>query len=170
MKKCYTIDLKLSGMMISTHFIEVKMNLEKIKEKLIPIIDKVGLSVYSIKTKREYGEKIVEILLDTETMDIDVLEKIHIEFIETLSDDDLDPDYFLELSSLGAERPLSTKEELLKAVSKYIYLESPKYKGNGTLISFENDIILLEVNDKGRMKKIEIKFDDARKMRQAIKF
>jgi len=146
------------------------MNLEKIKEKLIPIIDKVGLSVYSIKTKREYGEKIVEILLDTETMDIDVLEKIHIEFIETLSDDDLDPDYFLELSSLGAERPLSTKEELLKAVSKYIYLESPKYKGNGTLISFENDIILLEVNDKGRMKKIEIKFDDARKMRQAIKF
>ena len=156
--------------MISTHFIEVKMNLEKIKEKLIPIIDKVGLSVYSIKTKREYGEKIVEILLDTETMDIDVLEKIHIEFIETLSDDDLDPDYFLELSSLGAERPLSTKEELLKAVSKYIYLESPKYKGNGTLISFENDIILLEVNDKGRMKKIEIKFDDARKMRQAIKF
>ena len=146
------------------------MNLEKIKEKLIPIIDKVGLSVYSIKTKREYGEKIVEILLDTETMDIDVLEKIHIEFIETLSDDDLDPDYFLELSSLGAERPLSTKEELLKAVSKYIYLESPKYKGNGTLISFENDIILLEVNDKGRMKKIEIKFDDAKKMRQAIKF
>ena len=146
------------------------MNLEKIKEKLIPIIDKIGLSVYSIKTKREYGEKIVEILLDTESMDIDVLEKIHLEFIETLTDDDLDPDYFLELSSLGAERPLSTKEELSKAVSKYIYLESPKYKGNGTLISFENDIILLEINDKGRFKKIEIKFDDARKMRQAIKF
>jgi len=146
------------------------MNLEKIKEKLIPIIDKVGLSVYSIRTKREFGEKIVEILLDTETMDIDVLEKIHIEFVETLTDDDLDPSYFLELSSLGAERPLSTKEELLKAVSKYIYLESPKYKGNGTLISFDNDIIILEINDKGRFKKIEIKFDDAKKMRQAIKF
>ena len=70
------------------------MNLEKIKEKLIPIIDKVGLSVYSIRTKREFGEKIVEILLDTETMDIDVLEKIHIEFVETLTDDDLDPSYF----------------------------------------------------------------------------
>ena len=146
------------------------MNLEKIKEKLIPIIDKVGLSVYSIRTKREFGEKIVEILLDTETMDIDVLEKIHIEFVETLTDDDLDPSYFLELSSLGAERPLSTKEELLKAVSKYIYLESPKHKGNGTLISFDNDIIILEINDKGRFKKIEIKFDDAKKMRQAIKF
>jgi len=146
------------------------MNLEKIKEKLIPIIDKVGLSVYSIRTKREFGEKIVEILLDTETMDIDVLEKIHIEFVETLTDDGLDPSYFLELSSLGAERPLSTKEELLKAVSKYIYLESPKYKGNGTLISFDNDIIILEINDKGRFKKIEIKFDDAKKMRQAIKF
>lgn len=156
--------------MISTHFIEVKMNLEKIKQKLIPIISRSNLSVYSIRTKKEYGEKIVEILLDTDSIDIDTLEKIHLEFIETLSDDDIDPDYFLELSSLGAERPLNTKEETIQAIGKYIYLESPKYKGTGTLISFDSDIILLEINDKGRFKKIEIKFDDAKKMRTAIKF
>lgn len=157
-------------MTISTHFIEVKMNLEKIKQKLIPIISKSHLCVYSIRTKKEYGEKIVEILLDTDTIDIDILEKIHLEFVETLTDDDLDPDYFLELSSLGAERPLNTKEQMIQAVSKYVYLESPKYKGNGTLLSFENDIILLEINDKGRIKKIEIKFNDAKNMRTAIKF
>jgi len=160
----------MSGMTISTHFIEVKMNLEKIKQKLIPIISKSHLCVYSIRTKKEYGEKIVEILLDTDTIDIDILEKIHLEFVETLTDDDLDPDYFLELSSLGAERPLNTKEQMIQAVSKYVYLESPKYKGNGTLLSFENDIILLEINDKGRIKKIEIKFNDAKNMRTAIKF
>ena len=170
MKKCYTISLKLSGMMISAYFIEVKMNIENIRKKLIPIISKVNLEIYSIKTKREFGEKIVEILLDTDSIDIDTLEKIHLEFIETLSDDDLDPDYFLELSSLGAERPINTKEELTNAVSQYICLVSPKYKGTGTLISFENDIITLEVNDKGGFKKIEIKFDDAKKMRTAIKF
>ncbi|MFH0766680.1 MAG: hypothetical protein ABH890_06875 [Bacillota bacterium] len=146
------------------------MNLEKIKQKLIPIISKSHLCVYSIRTKKEYGEKIVEILLDTDTIDIDILEKIHLEFVETLTDDDLDPDYFLELSSLGAERPLNTKEQMIQAVSKYVYLESPKYKGNGTLLSFENDIILLEINDKGRIKKIEIKFNDAKNMRTAIKF
>jgi len=156
--------------MISTHFIEVHMNLEKLKEKLIPILAKKDLAVYSIRTKREYGEKIVEILIDTELMDIDELEKIHLEFQESLDEDDLDPDYFLELSSLGVERPLKTIEEMTKAVGRYIYLESPKYKGYGSLITFENEIITLEVNDKGRMKKIEIKFDDARKARTAIKF
>ncbi len=159
-----------SGMTISTHFIEVKMNLEKIKQKLIPIISKSNLTVYSIRTKKEFGEKIVEILLDTDSIDIDTLEKIHLEFVETLDDEDLDPDYFLELSSLGAERPLNTREELTNAITKYVYLESPKYKGTGTLLSFESDIMLLEINDKGRFKKIEIKFDDAKKMRTAIKF
>ena len=76
----------------------------------------------------------------------------------------------MELSSLGAERPLKTAEEMSKAVGRYIYLESPKYKGYGTLITFEDGLLVLEVNDKGRIKKIEIKFDDARKARSAIKF
>ena len=156
--------------MISTHFIEVFMNLEKIREKLIPILSKKEIEIYSIRTKREFGERIVEILLDVETMDINELEKIHLEFVETLTDDDLDPNYFLELSSLGPERPLTTKEDVTKAVAKYIYLESNKFKGYGTLLSFENDIMTVEINDKGRIRKLDISFDDARKMRTAIKF
>lgn len=146
------------------------MNLEKMKEKLIPILNKSELSIYSIRTKKEYGEKIVEILIDTDSIDINDLEKIHLEYIETLSDDDMDPDYFLELSSVGAERPLKTKEDLFKAVGKYMYLESQKFKGLGTLVSFVDDILILEINEKGRIRKIEIKFDDAKKMRTAIKF
>ncbi|OHE31400.1 MAG: hypothetical protein A2009_04845 [Tenericutes bacterium GWD2_38_27] len=160
----------MSGMMISTHFIEVNMNLEKMKEKLIPILERSNLTIYSIRTKKEFGEKIVEILLDTELMNIDDLEKIHLEYMETLTDEDMDPDYFLELSSLGSERPLKTKEEVTKAVGRYVYLESPKYKGYGVLVSFSDDIILLEINEKGRMRKVEIKFDAAKKMRTAIKF
>ena len=156
--------------MISTRFIEVDMNLEKMKEKLLPFLSETGIEIYSIRTKREYGEKIVEILLDVETMDINELEKIHLAYIETLTDDDLDPDYFLELSSIGAERPLKTKEELTKAIGKYIYLLSPKYKGYGTLVDFQEDLISLEINDKGRFKTINIAFADASKIRTAIKF
>jgi ribosome maturation factor RimP len=146
------------------------MNLEKIKEKLKPILDKSQLSIYSIRTKKEFGEKILEILIDTEVMDINDLEKIHLEFQASLTDDDLDPDYYLELSSLGAERPLQTKEEFIKAISRYIYLVSSKYKGYGTLLALDNDMISLEINDKGRFKTIEIKFDDIRNARTAIKF
>jgi ribosome maturation factor RimP len=103
-------------------------------------------------------------------MDIDELEKIHLEFQQTLTDDDLDPDYYLELSSLGAERPLNTKDEFIKAINRYIYLESPKYRGYGTLLSIEDDTMTIEVNDKGRFKKIDIKLDDAKHARTAIKF
>ena len=156
--------------MISTHFIEVKMNLEKIKQKLIPILDKSDLSIYSIKTKKEFGQKILEILIDVESMDINELEKIHLEFVETLEDDDVDDDYFIELSSLGAERPLKTPIEVTNAISRYVYIKSSKYKGYGTLLTFDGQLMIIEVNEKGRMKKIEIKFDDASELRTAIKF
>jgi ribosome maturation factor RimP len=157
-------------MMISTRFIEVSMNLEILKQKLAPILAKHALQVYSIRTKREFGEKIVEILIDTESMDIDLLEKIHLEFQASLAEDDLDPDYFLELSSLGLERPLKTKDEVQKAIGRYIYLASPQYKGYGTLITFEDDILSVEVNRKGRMTNINIPFDQASQLRTAIKF
>lgn len=156
--------------MISTRFIEVSMNLEILKEKLTPILAKHDLAIYSIRTKREFGEKIVEILIDTETMNIDDLEKIHLEFQQSLDEDDLDPDYFLELSSLGLERPLKTKEEVTKVVGRYIYLASPFYKGYATLIAFEQDTLTIEVNQKGRMTKINIPFDQASQLRTAIKF
>ena len=155
--------------MISTHFIEVKMNLDKLKEKLIPFLKEKEIEIYSIRTKREFGQKIVEILLDVETIEIDELEKIHLAYVNSLNDDDIDDDYFLELSSVGAERPLKTKEDLIRFTGYYIFLASPKYKGYGTLISFQDDIIILEINDKGKMKNIEIKCDDASKMRTAIK-
>jgi ribosome maturation factor RimP len=145
------------------------MNLEKMKQKLIPILKRYDLDIYSIRTKKEFGEKIVEILIDVDVMDINDLEKIHLEYVDLLTDEDMDPNYYLELSSLGAERPLKTKEEVLKAIGKYIYLESDKYNGNGYIISFENDIIKLEINDKGRIRKIDINYTDARHMRTSVK-
>jgi ribosome maturation factor RimP len=145
------------------------MNLQKMREKLIPILKRYDLDIYSIRTKKEFGEKIVEILIDVDVMDINELEKIHMEYVNLLTDEDLDDDYYLELSSLGAERPLKTKEEVEKAIGKYIYLETNKYKGNGYIISFENDIIKLEINDKGRIRKIDIDFKDARHMRTSVK-
>ena len=61
-------------------------------------------------------KKIVEILIDIELMDIDELEKIHLEFQASLTDDDLDPNYFLELSSLGVENLKRRNEKLYLAI------------------------------------------------------
>ena len=145
------------------------MNLGKMKEKLIPILKRYDLEIYSIKTKKEFGEKIVEILIDTEVMDINILEKIHLEYADLLTDEDLDPNYFLELSSVGLERPIRSKEEVFKLIDRYIYLETNKFQGNGYIKSFEDDIIKLEINEKGRIRKIDINYDEARNMRTAVK-
>lgn len=146
------------------------MNLTKITEKLNPIIAKEALSLYSIKTKREFGEHFVEILLDGQKITSDQLERIHLELVEILTDEDIAPHYFLEISSAGIERPIDTQVQMESAVGAYIYLESPKYKGNGTLIALNNDIITLEINLKGRFKKIEINIKDINRMRYAVKF
>lgn len=157
-------------MMSSAHFNEVTMNLERIKEKLNPILEANGLTFHSIRTKREFGENIVEILIEGFPIDSALLEKMHRELVGKLSDDDLDPRYFLELSTVGLERPIRTKDDLLMAIERYIYLESPKYRGNGTLKAFDGETIKLHINDKGRFRTIDINYRDARKVRFAVKF
>jgi len=145
------------------------MNFKKLEEKLNPILEKHHLTIYSIRTKKEFGEKIVEILLDTETMNINDLEAIHLEFVAQLDDDDIDPDYYLELSSLGAERPLKTAEEVEKAIDKYVYLEADVYRGVGFLRAFNEDMIELEINQKGRIREIQIPYATVRNMRTSVK-
>jgi ribosome maturation factor RimP len=167
---CYNKNLNMSGMMISTHFLEVNMNQEKIRQKLMPIIEPFALSIYSMKTKREFGEQILEILLDGPKIDSDMLESIHLKLYDTLTDEDIDPNYFLELSSVGIERPIESDLDMLNAIGKYVYLESPKYKGNGTLIAINDDILLLEINEKGKIRKIEIGKVNVKHMRYAVKF
>ena len=156
--------------MISTPFIEVSMNIAGIKACLSNILENKGLQIYSIQTKKEFGRKILEILIDVESMDINELEKIHMMLVDQMNPDDLDDDYYLELSSLGIERPLKTPQEIEKAITKYIYIESSIYKGYGYLIAFNDSKLSVEVNIKGRIKIIEIPFDGVKNMRTAIKF
>ena len=157
-------------MMISTHFIEVIMNIENIKRKLNPILERESLKLYRIKQKKEFGENILEILIDGQRIDTSVLESIHLELYHQLTDDDIDPNYFLELSSVGIERPIQTEEDFLNAVGKYIYLETQHYQGNATLLEKNSDILKIEINLKGRMKKIEIRMSEIKNCRHAVKF
>ncbi len=145
------------------------MKLKILKEKLLPILVPYNLDVYSIKLKKEHGEKVVEILLDTEMIDVLDLEKIHRAYLDILDDDDLDDDCYLELSSLGLERPIESLDELKKAIGKYVYVELPKFHGNATIISLDGDIMKLEINDKGRFRKIDAKWAEAHHMRYAVK-
>ena len=84
--------------------------------------------------------------------------------------DPLDVPYSLEVSSPGAERVLRNKEEVIKAVGKYIYAETSDVSVYGTLLSVNEDILNIEYLAKNIKKKIDINYNDIKLIRLAIKF
>lgn len=94
--------------------------------------------------------------------------------LDTIKPDPFPEQYFLEVTSPGLERPLKTKEQVLGAVGKYIhvglYQAIDKQKVfEGTLLSFENDVMTIEYMDKTRKKEVEIPYNLVSKARLAVK-
>lgn len=143
-------------------------------KQLEPIIESVlknhQLSLYSLKTKKEFGENILEILVDGNDLSSDHLGVVNTEISAALSDDLFDPDYFLEVSSPGAERPIRNEQEVEKAIGKYVHIETPELNSDGYLLDFKAGIITFQINLKGRLKKVEIPYTNVKSMRLAIKF
>jgi len=145
------------------------VKIEVIKEKLNMVLTDYKLKIYSIKPKREFGEKILEILLFGGEITTDLLEGIHQKLFDMLEDGDIDDDYFLELSSRGAEYPLESLDEIKEHVSKYIYVETNKFRSVGLLLDVNDQTLLVEYNNKGQFRKIKIEYDDVLKIRTSVK-
>ena len=89
-------------------------------------------------------------------------------------DDCIEEAYNLDVSSLGAEKPIAL-EKLPLYLGRYInvHLVNP-YKGEnfleGTLLCLDEETLTLEIKDKGRKKKIPLPRGDVDKARLAIEF
>src|SRR5690554_981828 len=144
------------------------MNINLIKEKVKTILDKHSLEIYDVFIEKMGKEKILTILIDA-TLDHNTLEKLHIEVLDDINDD-LDDDYYLQLSTVGIEKTLRTLSEVEKEIGGYIYLESDAYIGNATLNDVENETLVISFFIKGRPKKLQIKYENIKFIRQAVKF
>ena len=148
------------------------MQLAEIKKLVQEIVDDEGLILYDINWIKEYGEDILQILVDKKGgIDLNALALINEKISLMLDTIEIDlPNYMLEVSSPGAEKELRSKEEILDAVSSYIYLETSDQKIMGYLLEANDDSIVVKVNLKGRMKNFTIKYDDIKFIRLAVKF
>ena len=95
--------------------------------------------------------------------------------LDQIKPDPFPEQYFLEVTSPGLERPLKNKEQLADAVGSYIhvglYKTIDKQKVfEGTLLSFEEDVLHMEYLDKTRRKEVEIPYSLVSKARLAVKF
>ena len=95
--------------------------------------------------------------------------------LDSIKPDPFPDQYFLEVTSPGLERPLKTKETVAAAVGSYIHVSLYKALDKnkvfeGTLLGFEDDVLLMEYMDKTRKKEVEIPYNLVSKARLAVKF
>lgn len=145
------------------------MNLKHIKDIVIPILEELKLSLYSLKTKKEDNLSILEIVVDGQQLDVDLLgmvnQRIHKEIGDFLPDE-----YYLEVASPGLERELKTLEEVNEYIDSYIYFKTTNIDHEGTLIKVEGNTLFIKVNLKGRFKTFEVPYEDIQYIRLAVKF
>ena len=148
------------------------MNLEKVKEILIPYLEENDFKLYDVSFVYEAGMHILRILVNKKGgINIDELAMINNYISDELDKiDDSDDEYMLEVSSPGAEMPLRNKEEILEHVGSYVNVNTGDKVFEGTLISFIDDVLVIRVNLKGRFKNFSILYEEVKKIRLAVKF
>lgn len=128
--------------------------------------------LYDVSLVKEYGELILRVLVDNDNgITVDELALINEYLSERIDDDKIsDKEYMIEVSSPGAEKILKTLDDIKNSVGKYVNVTDINNTYEGYLIDVSDDLIELEINIKGRIKKIKIKLEEIKEIRLAIKF
>ena len=152
------------------------MELSKLQELTQIKLSELGFELISLNLTVNKGEKVLSIIIDrVEPIDmnaiVDISHKLNEYFDEI---DPIEDGYTLDISSLGAEKPLKI-EQLDKYVNSYVHvhLVNPIQGENiyeGTLVGLSNESITLEYRVKTRIKTVDITKANISKIRLAIKF
>ena len=144
------------------------MNMIDLKEKIKKFLEDLGYDLYDIEYKKKTKNSVLTIYIDR-------LEGITIEDCVLVTEkinpyiDELDPikeEYFLEVSSAGAEKELRNSEAIKNSIGMFVYIETYDQKIEGYLESFDGDEIGLKVKNKI----IKINYEEVNLIRLAIKF
>ncbi|UQD51741.1 ribosome maturation factor RimP [Bacillus methanolicus] len=150
---------------------------EIVEELVTPILDENGLELVDIEYVKEGKEWFLRVFIDKDTgVDIEECGIVSEKLSEKL--DAIDPiphNYFLEVSSPGAERPLKKEKDFEKAVGKNIFIKTyepidGEKTFEGILTHFDRGIVKIEIKIKTRKKMIEIPFSKIASARLAVSF
>ena len=152
------------------------MDLNYLKPLLEKKAQELGYELVELTSRKEKGDLILSIVVDrVEPIDMNAIS----EFSNAMSSylDEIDQSeerYFLDISSLGAEKPLKVGE-LDKYVGRYVNVHvTNAVEGNnifeGTMEEVNEDSITISYRIKTRVKKVVILQSNIYKIRLAIKF
>ncbi|RWR14154.1 ribosome maturation factor RimP [Siminovitchia fortis] len=150
---------------------------DMVEELAAPILEEMQLELVDIEYVKEGKNWFLRLFIDKENgVDIEECGLVSEKLGEKL--DELDPiphNYFLEVSSPGAERPLKKAEDFMKAVGKQVNVKTyepidGEKEFEGKLTEFNGEALKIDVNIKTRTKTYEIPFEKVAKARLAVVF
>ena len=149
------------------------MDLNVIKEILNPFLEEHNLLFYDTVLEREDGNLFLRVYLDKKGgITIDELGLANEYLSRRIDKYDTDlPEYFLEVSSPGAEKVLRNYDEVKENIDSYIHVELPNMIYEGVLLEALDDFnITMKINAKGRFKKVTFNYNEVKLIRLAVKF
>ena len=151
---------------------------EQIEQIALPITEELGLELVDVEFVKEGRSWFLRVYVDNPAAPIDIDQCALVS--EKLSEilDKLDPieqNYFLDVSSPGAERPLKKEKDFEKARGKFIYIKTyepieDSKEFEGYLLSYNDEEIEIEIKIKTRRKTIVIDRKKIAVIRLAIDF
>ncbi|GER65661.1 ribosome maturation factor RimP [Weizmannia acidilactici] len=150
---------------------------EVVEELASPIAEELGLELVDIEYVKEGKSWFLRVYIDKEEgVDIEECGLVSERLSEKL--DEVDPiphNYFLEVSSPGAERPLKKQRDFERAVGRSVLVKTYEpIDGEkifqGKLIAFQPDLLTLECKVKTRKVEKEIPFEKVAQARLAVEF
>ncbi|GIN91346.1 ribosome maturation factor RimP [Siminovitchia terrae] len=150
---------------------------DMVEELVAPILEEIQLELVDIEYVKEGKNWFLRLFIDKETgVDIEECGLVSEKLGEKL--DELDPiphNYFLEVSSPGAERPLKKAEDFTKAIGKQVNVKTyepidGEKEFEGKLVEFNGEALKIDVNIKTRTKTFEIPYEKVAKARLAVVF
>ncbi|WP_108669656.1 ribosome maturation factor RimP [Peribacillus acanthi] len=150
---------------------------EIVEELLVPILEGLQLELVDVEYVKEGKSWFLRVYIDkADGIDIEECGIVSEKLSEKL--DELDPiehNYFLEVSSPGAERPLKKEKDYVKAIGKNVYVKTyePIFDSKefeGVLKAYDGKSLTIEVKIKTRKKEVVIPFEKVAKARLAVVF
>jgi len=150
---------------------------EAVEELAAPIIQELGLDLVETQYVKEGKSWFLRVYIDKDTgVDIEDCGLVSERLSEKL--DEIDPiphNYFLEVSSPGAERPLKKDKDFEKSIGKNVFIKTyepidGEKSFEGTLLEFNGQQLKIEVKIKTRKKTIEIPYEKVAAARLAVIF
>lgn len=149
-----------------------------IEELVTPIVEELELELVDIEFVKEGRDWFLRIYVDTPAGGIDILQcaQVSERLSEKLDENDpIEQNYYLEVSSPGAERPLKKQQDFEKAIGQYIYVKTYEPVKDlkefyGYLRAYTDELLEIEIRIKTRKLTVQIEKEKIAQARLAIDF